>query len=349
MYSDDYFRKTNASEFLLLTGEGRVGLNHLRYWIPELLKAQVEFSVLVRHEEVFKLIKQEYRTLNILLAKTAMDIEATLAELDSLKAIFFMSNPANNIHVLRFNDYKHIFLGSENSDRDAQVTKVLRAYDELWLSSQSSVDKLKSKIDIEHLIIRKIGKPQIKKIVTIPKVKKTKSVLLLVSSENNLYSNSNVLTKILGSIPKEYHLKIVLEQSLNDKNVMLKNLKMQLNEFNLLMNRDFTIYDHYNDNLLVDNDYIICDTNNYQQSFISVSALVCLYTPNNLFPEAIFYDKYISFEGITQFSNNEELKNIFIQYEFFMSKQKDFSEYWLGNSYTLNDEFLKNLQHLSTI
>lgn len=348
MYSAYYLKKSNRSEFLLLTGEGRIGLNHLRYWIPELIKAQVKFSVLVRHEEVFKLLKQEYRTLNVLLAKTAMDIEATLANLHSLKAIFFMSNPANNIHVLRFNKYRHIFLGSENSDRDAQVTKVLRAYDELWVSSQSSIDKLKSKIEIGQLTIKKIGKPQLKDIATSPQIKKTKSVLLLVSSDSNLYSNSNVLTKILSSIPKEYYLEIVLEQSLSNKNVLFKDLRMQLNEFNLLVNRNFTIYYSYNDNLLSGKEYIICDTNNYQQKFIKENALVCLYTPKNISPESLFHEKYISFECIPQFSDNKELKDIFSQYEYLISKQRDFSEYWLGTSYTLENEFLKNLRRLSS-
>lgn len=348
MYSNSYFKKANISEFLLLTGEGRVGLNHLRYWIPELLKAQVKFSVLVRSEEVFNLLKREYRTLTILLAKTAMDIEATLNDLVSLKAILFMSNPINNIHILRFNGYKHIFLGSENSDRDAQVTKVLRAYDELWLSSQSSIDKLKLKIDVEHLVIRKIGKPQIKKITMSTQEKKSKSVLILVSSESNSYSNSNILTKILNTIPKDYHLNIVLNQPLNNKSILFKDLKIQLNEFNLLINRDFTIHNDFSDNLLVDSDYIICDLNNYQQKFISANTLMCLYTPNNISPEAVFQDKYISFECIPQFSNNEELKNIFIEHEYLLAKQREFSEYWLGRSYTLNDEFFKNLTRLSS-
>lgn len=347
MCSLNNFKKANKSKLLLLTGEGRSGLNHLRYWIPEFLKAQVKFSILVRNEEVLRILKKEYRTLNIVLAKTAMDIEAALIELPNLKAIFFMSNPSNNIHVLRFNSYKHIFLGSENSDRDAQVTKILRAYDELWLSSQSSIDKLKLNMDVEQLVIRKIGKPQFKKITMSTQGEKYKSVLILVSKERSLYSNSNVLTQILGAVPKQFHLKIVLEQSLDNKNILFKDLKMQLNEFNLLMNRDFTIYDGFSDDLLVDSDYILCDVNNYQQRFLATNALVCLYKPKNVSPESIFEDKYISFECIPQFSNNEELEGIFTESKVLLSKQKEFSEYWIGSSYTLNDEFIKNLQHLS--
>lgn len=349
MYNYSHFEKVNRAEFLLLTGEGKSGLNHLKHWVPEFLKAQVKFSILVRSRELFKLVQREYRTLNILLAETALDIESTLTELPSLKAIFFMSNASSNIHVLRFNSYKHIFLGSENSDRDAHVTKVLRAYDELWLASQSSIDKLKSKINIEDLIIRKIGKPQFKGINKLSQKKQSKSILMLVSNESNLYSNSSMFTQIIDILPKEYHLKVVLDPSLGTKNKLLKDLRTQLNEFNWMTGRECSIYDVFTDDLLVNSDYIICDINNYQQKFLAVNALIYLYTPNNISPETIFEDKYISFEYIPQFSNKEELEQIFNEHKILFNKQKVFSEYWLGNSYTLNDEFINNLQHLSVI
>lgn len=346
MYRNIHPKQTNRSEFLLLSGEGKNGLNHFKYWIPELLKAKVSFSILVRRKELFKLVQKEYRMLNILLAESALDVEDTLTKMSNLRAVFFMSNPSNNIHVLRFNKYKHIFLGSENSDRDAQVTKVLRVYDELWLSSQSSIDKLKLKMNIDHLVIKKIGKPQLKKIVTSLHNGEPKSILLLVSKEDNIYSNRNVIAQIMKAIPKGYHLKILLEESLN-KNVLLKDLRMQLSEFSLLMDRDFTIYDSFSDDLLAGSDYILCDCNNYQQKFLATNALVCLYKPKNAYLESLFEDKYISFECIPQFSNNEELEDVFTETKVLLSKQKEFSEYWIGSSYTLNDDFINNLQHLS--
>ena len=343
MHNDSYFEKVNNSEFILLTGDGKNGLNHLRYWVPEFIKAQVKFSILVRNVELLRLVQREYRLVNVLLAKSALDIEATLTKFTSLKA-----NPANNIHVLRFNEYKHIFLGSENSDRDAQVTKVLRAYDELWLSSQSSVDKLKSKINIEDLTIKKIGKPQFRKMQDSVDKKNQKTVLLLVSSQKNVYSNNNILTQLVGNFPKDYNIKIVLEQSLDNKNLLFKNLKTQLVEFVLINKINCHIYDNFNKDLLLDVDYIICDINNYQQELLAENALICMYTPDGINLEDMSENKYISFNGISKFSTEKDLQDIFSQYEKLYRRQKDFSEYWIGISYMENDEFTKNLQNLST-
>ena len=349
MHNDSYSKKVNNSEFILLTGDGKNGLNHLRYWVPEFIKAQVKFSILVRNAELLRLVQKEYRLVDVLFAKSALDVEATLTKLVDLKAIFFMSNPANNIHVLRFNKYKHIFLGSENSDRDAQVTKVLRAYDELWLSSQSSVDKLKSKINIEDLTIKKIGKPQFRKIQNSVVKKNQKTVLLLISSQKNIYSNSNILTQLVGNFPKGYNIKIVLEQSLDNKNLLFKNLKAQLVEFVLINKINCHIYDNFNKDLLLDTDYLVCDINNYQQELLAENALICMYTPDGINLENMFENKYISFNGISKFSTEEDLQDIFSEHENLYRRQKDFSEYWIGISYIENDEFTKNLQNLSTI
>lgn len=341
--------KPNSSEFLLLTGDGKNGLNHLKHWVPEFLKTKVKFSILVRSKELFKLVQKEYRMLDVLLAESALDVEAILSDLSCLKAIFFMSNPSNNIHVLRFNNYKHIFLGSDNSDRDAQVTKIFRAYDELWLSSQSSIDKIKSKINIEDLVVRKIGKPQFKELLESFYKQSPKSVLIVASSENNIYSISNILVKIINSIPEDLHIKIVLDQSINSKNILFKDFKSQLNEFNWIKGRNCKIYDSLMDDFIANSDYIICDINNYQQKFLAADALICLYTPNSISPETLFENKYISFEGIAQFSIEDELECIFTEYENLYMRQKEFSEYWLGNSYTMKDEFAANLQQLSVI
>ncbi|GAA0808905.1 hypothetical protein [Psychrobacter piscatorii] len=347
MHNDSYSEKINNSEFILLTGDGKNGLNHLRYWVPEFIKAQVKFSILVRNTELLRLVQREYRLVNILFAKSALDIEATLTKLTDLKAIFFMSNPANNIHVLRFNKYKHIFLGSENSDRDAQVTKVLRAYDELWLSSQSSIDKLKSKINVESLIIRKIGKPQFRRVQDSIDKKNQKTALLLISSQKNVYSNSNILTQLVGNFPRGYNIKVVLEQSLDNKNILFKNLKAQLDEFVLINKINCYIYDNFNRDLLLDVDYLICDINNYKQEFLAENALICMYTPDSINLEAMFENKYISFDGISKFSTEKDLQCIFSEYENLYRRQKDFSEYWIGNSYIENSELTKNLQKLS--
>ena len=120
----------NNSTVVIYSGEKINGYEHLKYWIPEFLKAKVIFTVMVRNKELFDKIKNEYRIVNIYYAKSSYDVDQVLSKLNKLKTIFYLSNTANNIHVLAFNEYKHIFIGTENFDRDAQVTQMLKAYEE---------------------------------------------------------------------------------------------------------------------------------------------------------------------------------------------------------------------------
>lgn len=333
------FRKTNKTEYLLLTSEGKEGINHLTYWVPEFLKLGIHFSILVRNEELLRLVKNEYRTLSILFAKSALDIEAVLTSLPNLKSIFFMSNHANNIHVLRFNDYKHIFLGSENSDRDSQITKIIKAFDELWLPSQSSIDKLSQKIDISNLDIHKIGRPQFQFLLNRSYERKEKSLIFIISSDSSIRSSSSITKEVIESTPKDYHINFVFDTKIDNRSLLFNGFQKQLSEFCLLNNRSYSIHHSLNDGLLAQCQFIICDTINYQQKFLAANALICLYVPHNIMPESFFANKYISFNGIPQFSNATELTSIFDNYEILKEKQDVFAEYWQGNSYTKQNMF----------
>ncbi len=340
MFNMNHF-KVEESEFLLLTGEGNNGLGHLKYWVPELLKIKAKFSILVRNEQLLKKARNEYRMVNILLAKSALDVEETFTKLPKLKAIFYMSNPINNIHALRFNKYRHIFLGSENSDRDAQVSKVIRVFDELWLTSQASIDKISPYIDISPLTIKKIGKPQFKHLTQISNKDKENSVLFVVSNNNYHESDASYIKEVLESIPVEYHIDMVIDKALDKKTPLLDSLTAQINELNWQLGRDCTIYDTMTDDILLRNKFIICDLNSYQLKFLATNALVCMYIPNHISPETLFPKKYLSFDGVIQFSDKLELAKAFIEYDSLYTKQQEFAEYWIGNSYTISNEFLK--------
>lgn len=318
----------NKSTILLQTGENSVGYNHLKYWVPEFLKTKVKFSILVRDKKLLEQIKNDFRMSDILYAHSALDVEEVLSKLQSLKTIFHMSNSGNNIHILRFNKYKHIFIGTEYFDRDAQVTKMLRAYDELWLTSQASIDKLSKQIDISDLTIKKIGKPQLKHLM-IGK-KDPNCFLYLFPTDDELF-DLKILKSIINYISeKNFTISFVVPKNLKIFNKFLADFEKQLNEFSLIQGLNYKIYNELTDDLLISNQNIICDLYSYNQKFLASNSIVYIYKPNGISTEIVFKDKYISFDGFYSFSSADELMNILNNGDNMKETREKFCEYWIG-------------------
>ncbi len=322
----EWFKK--EAKIILYSGEESIGHNHLKYWIPEFIKAKVSFVVLVRNEKLQKLIKNDYRTIDIYLAKSPLDVESLFNKMQNLKTIFYMSNASNNIHLLRFNEYRHIFIGTEYFDRDAQVTKMLRAYDELCLTSQASIDKLSKQIDISDLTIKKIGKPQLKHLM-IGK-KDPNCFLYLFPTDDELF-DLKILKSIINYISeKNFTISFVVPKNLKIFNKFLADFEKQLNEFSLIQGLNYKIYNELTDDLLISNQNIICDLYSYNQKFLASNSIVYIYKPNGISTEIVFKDKYISFDGFYSFSSADELMNILNNGDNMKETREKFCEYWIG-------------------
>lgn len=331
---------TNKSTILLQTGENSAGYNHLKYWIPEFLKSKIKFSILVRDKKLLEQIKNDFRMCDILYAHSALDVEEVLSKLQSLKTIFHMSNSGNNIHILRFNKYKHIFIGTENFDRDAQVTQMLKAYDELWLTSQASIDKISKQIDISDLTIKKIGKPQLNHLMV--EKKEPNSFLYLLPNDDKLF-DLNILKSVIKYISeKNFTISFVVAKNLKISNKFLADFQKQLNEFALIQGLNYKIYNELTDDLLIANQNIICDLYNYNQKFLASNNIVYIYKPNDISIETVFKDKYISFDGFYSFSSVDELIYILNNDDNMKEIREEFCEYWIGNE-SMFDAKLKEI------
>lgn len=330
----------NNITIILYTGEGGSGYNHLNYWIPEFLKARVKFIVLVRDKKIFDQIKSTFRLLDIFYAHSVLDVEEVFSNLKSLKTIFYMSNSIKNIHLLRFNQYKHIFIGTQYFDRDSKVTKMLKAYDELWLTSQASIDKISGMIDINYLTIKKIGKPQLKHLMV--EKKQSNSFIYLLPDDDKLF-DLNILKLVIDYVfEKNFTINFVMAKSLKISNKFLADFEKQLNEFILIKGLKYKIYNELTDDLLIANQYIICDLYSYNQKFLASNSIVYIFKPNGVSPETFFTDKYISIDGFYSFSSASELNNILHSDDNMKEKRQEFIKYWSG-SYP---EFDKNLKEI---
>ncbi|EAV9535460.1 hypothetical protein FFG91_09225, partial [Campylobacter coli] len=249
------FKNKHLSSITILihTGENlKVGYGHLLYWLPEFFKSEIKFGILVRNKDLYKTIKNEYRTISVFFAQDSLEVESVLNKFANLKAIFYMSNSSNNIHLLRFNEYEHIFIGNENYNRDMQTTKVLKAYDELWLQSQSIIEKIKCSIkDINNMKIVKIGKPQLKNVLNN---EQKKSILCVFSIVDNVVINSIQLL-INYSIKKNMKIKFVFSKLDKKNNKFSNNIELQLKEILLRNKIESFVYTVFSDELLKESGF----------------------------------------------------------------------------------------------
>jgi len=148
---------------LLHTGEGENGITHMNLWIPIFQKAEVDFVVLVRNYEVFKYLKENYENVPIIMAKSDKEVDKILKMMKSLKVCFYPSNTGNNIHILKYSDIKHIFIGHGDSDKMASAHKYFRVYDENWVAGEAHIDRFNN-AGLDHTGIKhvKVGRPNLK-------------------------------------------------------------------------------------------------------------------------------------------------------------------------------------------
>jgi CDP-Glycerol:Poly(glycerophosphate) glycerophosphotransferase len=86
---------------------------------------------------------------------------------DSLKAVFYVQNHADNVDMLRFSKLTHIWLNHGDSDKAANFSARHAAFDKVFVSGQLGVDRYAShgvKIRPEQFAI--VGRPQIEHIDT---------------------------------------------------------------------------------------------------------------------------------------------------------------------------------------
>jgi len=343
-------------KFMLHTGEQESRINHIKYWLPEFMKTNIEFCVLTRNEKVFKELSKEYKSVTILFATAPLDVEQVVNKIQTLASVFYTSNTGNNIHLLRFIEYKHIFIGSENSDRDSKITKFMRSYDEIWLSSDAVIDKIKTEIDIRDLKLIKIGKPQLKNILSQKREKVDNGILYIPSDESTKEDNDFSSLKILPSIISklgENNLKFdfFLNKNIGKRDKRFLTLEKEIVESAYQQNIEAKFHSELSDDLIVKNKYIICDITTFNNKLLASGSIILLYIPDDKIIENYTIDKYMSYDFIYTFSSVEELSIHFFNIKNgndSMKKEREKGiEYWLGCSETKDSVFKIKLYEIN--
>ena len=204
-------------------GDSKHAYTHVEYW-QEIFRAnKVPILFLVRSLNVFKKLKKLNPQLSICCAESAIDIEKLVCNLKRLKVVFYTGNTGNNIHILRFNKYKHIYIGSEHSERLSKLTKYRKVYDSIWISGSQEEQKYKDS-NLGLFDMHRVGKPAllpfIKQRSSIRNVKK-ENVLYLIDSQSKATSSMHLAGDIIRLLDDHYISLSVLAKEDFKKNVKL--------------------------------------------------------------------------------------------------------------------------------
>jgi hypothetical protein len=356
------FNSFESYSHLLHTGENITGLSHLDLWIPQFIKANVHFLILVRNYELFQLVKEHYPQLPLLFAKGDKEIGIFLNSLLSLKACFYPSNTGNNLHLLKFNHLKHIFIGHGDSDKTASAHKYFRVYDENWVAGDAHIDRFKNEgFNTQGLLHKKVGRPNLKTTLTIAQKPWQERFngdihLLYLSTWEGVYQEQNytsiyIIQDFFQKLQVELTtLNIKLHPWIGRRDNNLKDFHLTLEK--TLLQKIFPSIIHDKtipvETLIQSNNFFICDISAVISESLAANAPIFVYIPKDkeikLTKSKMMYEDYTyTFSTIKELE--DKIEEVIINHnDYLASKREEAMEYILGKEATLNDEFIKQLQ-----
>ncbi|MDR0215258.1 MAG: CDP-glycerol glycerophosphotransferase family protein [Comamonas sp.] len=148
-------------KYYLHNGENMTaGPNHLNMWLPLLISFRVPFLLIIRDHKLYGWVLKNYPTVDVAFAKSAGDVGEVVAMTEGVPLALYSSSTGNNIHLIRFEEIKHCFIGHGDSEKAASAHKALRMFDEIWVASQAHIDRFHNKpFNTSGLDFLKIGRP----------------------------------------------------------------------------------------------------------------------------------------------------------------------------------------------
>jgi len=348
---------------ILHTGENITGESHLDLWLPVFIASKVKFLVIIRNKELFEKMLQKDLPIEIVYAKTQKAIDKLFQVLDTVQVCFYPSNTGNNLHLLKYNEVVHVFIGHGDSDKTASAHKYFRVYDENWVAGEAHIDRFRNadfRFDgLKHVIV---GRPNLRDILEISKENwKTrfngKMRLLYLSTWEGVYKEQDYTSAYMMSdffkVLDKYHffdvLNIKLHPRIGTRSEKLANIHIKFKEILNQKNLDFKIHEKTMpvEGLIKQANIFICDISAVVSECLAANAPIFVYIPKD--KEIKLSKSKMRYEYYTYtFSTIEELLShfdrvILNQDDYLAKKREEAMEYILGKDETLKDIFHKRL------
>ncbi|MCK4440381.1 MAG: CDP-glycerol glycerophosphotransferase family protein [Sulfurovaceae bacterium] len=349
---------------LLHTGEDKSGISHLDLWIPYFMQSEVLFLVVIRNFIVFERIKEKYPLVNIVYARKDKEINNILNRLPRLKACFYPSNTGNNLHLLKFNDVRHIFIGHGDSDKMSSAHKYFRVYDENWVASDAHIDRFKNeRFDFSGLKSVKVGRPNLFNILENTKEKWNKRFgsklnLLYLSTWEGVYTEQNYtsvyMIKDIINVLKELEniqLSVKLHPRVGSRDFSLLETNDMLKAYTKENNIACNIYERDKpvDELIIKSNIFICDISAVVSECLAANAPIFVYIPKDktikLSQSNMKFEDYTyTFSSVLELS--KKLTEVLKGNDYLQESREKAMEYILGKEATLNQQFIKELKNI---
>lgn len=351
---------------ILHTGEGMThGPSHLNMWIPHFLKNGDDFIVLVRNRALFDWVKSNYSYIGVAFARRPVDVEDLLMHLAHVKAFYYLSNTGNLIHSLRYNNYKHVFLGHGDSDKAASAHKFFRVYDEIWVAGQAHIDRFEnSNFQTNHIKFVKVGRPNMIDVLNASKSHwksrfSNTRVLYLptwegVYEENN-YSSARLSVVMLSELQKKFntHISMKFHPVTGSRNPVLKDVDTRVSEALTELGASFHVAAKTDDlsDLIMNANVFICDISAVVSECIAANGPIFVYIPAD--KEIVKSNSNMDYEDYAYvFSSMDELFKLFERVivdgdDYLAEARFNARNYLLSVEETQSGKFLQELKNVS--
>lgn len=137
------------------------GLKNAAYqvnqWIPVLEELDRKVLILAREKRIAYNISDT--NIPVMFARTSFDVEACFVK--TVKVILYPANPMKNAQALRHYKLKHIFINHGESDKAVNQSKLLMAYDKLFVGGPLAERRLlEAGLPVRPDQVVHVGRPQ---------------------------------------------------------------------------------------------------------------------------------------------------------------------------------------------
>ncbi|GAA3123183.1 hypothetical protein [Streptosporangium carneum] len=133
-------------------------------WLRPLERMDRRAAVVLRERDMLGTLPET--SLPVVCVPSAADL-MSFGALGLARLCLYPSNVGKNIHMLRIQGMRSVFVGHGDSDKEASFNPFTKVYDEVWVAGQAGRDRyLRARVGVRDEDIHEVGRPQLSGIHT---------------------------------------------------------------------------------------------------------------------------------------------------------------------------------------
>ena len=323
--------KNYNPDFILYFSGSNKTTFQINSWLPVINKLKYKFIILIRERYHYDYFID--KTIPTIFLNTTRLVEE-ISMIDSIKAALYISNVGKNIHSIRSQYLKHIFIGHGDSDKSSSANNLMKLYDYMFVAGDAHIDRIKKQnLFVPHDYFFKIGRPQIE--LTIDKKNKTskKNKLNILYAptwegyyEDSCYSSLKDIGKNILNFFNSSTYELIFKPHPLLGTVDSSYLKTTINLSKASHFKSNILYDYF-----ANADILISDISAILSDFLYFNKPIIVYKPK--FVEDIHKEYPLTkCAYIIDYNTNlEKLINEIKKNDYLYEKREKMKEYVMGN------------------